>query len=362
MSALDLVRARKLKVLAVCDVTSYEGHGTGAHRISALRALGFNVNVVDSALLPTTPAVDRFRGRVRNRLFQLGIHVRPADPAHVNSRVVNEARAAQWDILWLDKELNISRETMRTFRRLCPSALIFGFSPDDMFARHNQSRNFLESLPEYDAFITTKSFNVSELRSLGCGRVVFVGNGFDPDTFRPMALSGSDYVTLGGDVGFIGAYERERAAYMLELAQLGLKVRVWGGGWEKMKDRHPNLRLEFTHIFGDAFARACGAFKINLAFLRKLNRDQQTTRSVEIPACGGFMLAERTEEHLDMFIEGREAEFFETAAELHEKCRYYLERPEERLKVAEAGRQRCLSSGYDNVSRLGEVLGKLLPR
>src|SRR5690606_10053631 len=162
----------------------------------------------------------------------------------------------------------------------------------------NQSQQFIQALPHYDWFITTKASSVGGLRALGCRRPVVVGNGFDPGAFRPVAVSARDVERLGGDVGLIGTYEEQRARSVLALARAGLRVRVWGDGWRALRQRHPRLRVERAALGFDDFARACAAFKINLGFLRKLNADQQTTRSVEIPACGGFMLAERTAEHL----------------------------------------------------------------
>ena len=133
-------------------------------------------------------------------------------------------------------------------------------------------------------------------------------------------------------------------------------MRIWGAFWERFRVHHPNLRVERREVFQDEYAKVLCATKINLGFLRKMNRDQQTARSIEIPACGAFMLAERTDEHLGLFVEGVEAEFFADDTEMVEKVRHYLAHEEKRREIAAAGRQRCLTSGYSNQERLSKVL------
>ncbi|GAI07177.1 unnamed protein product, partial [marine sediment metagenome] len=60
------------------------------------------------------------------------------------------------------------------------STVIAGYSPDDMAGRHNQSSQFLKALPFYDTYFTTKSYNVDELKNLGCPNVKFIENAYDP--------------------------------------------------------------------------------------------------------------------------------------------------------------------------------------
>lgn len=354
-----MVSLKGLRILALSPVSEYGGHNTSRHRIKALTSLGCEIYVVDSAL-GRCPGVANIRRKICNRLFYYGLPVSLPDVANDNARLLVAAKQGHWDIIWLEKSLTISPETLVRIRKHCSVTRIIGFAPDDMNGRHNQSQQFLKALPLYDCFLTTKSYNVEELGSVGCPNVVFVGNGFDPENFRPLPGSSEDRVRLGGDVGFIGTYERERAELMHYLATQGIRVRGWGSNWEKMPWQHPNLTIENIPLYGDEFAKACGVFKINLGFLRKINRDQQTTRSVEIPACGGFMLAERSQEHLELFEEGKEAEFFASREELLQKCRHYLHDDQERLAIARRGYERCLRSGYTNAERLRDALRVIL--
>jgi len=325
--------------------------GTCLQRMETLRQLGHQILPVDTEPEDVHRKSQRLIYRVKRKL--LG----PSDLAKANQNLIQLLKKHNVNMLWLDKALNIRPETLNIVRQINPKTIIVGYSPDDMMAKHNQTRNFLKGISLYDIYFTTKSFNVNELQALGCPRVVFVGNAYDPKLHEPVVVTYKDQLKFGGKVGFIGAYEKERAEQLLYLAENGVSVRVWGPNWrQNRKLSHPNLKMEGRALWGGDYAKAICSFDINLAFLCKVNRDLQTTRSVEIPACGAFMLAERTDEHLSLFEEGKEAEFFSTNKELLEKVRYYLTHEEDRGKIANAGRNRCLKSGYSYRDRLSEML------
>jgi len=326
--------------------------GTCLQRMEAMRELGNDVVPVDT--LPENVH------KKQNQLFYraIGKLFGPFDLAGVNQKIIELKKEKDIHLLWIDKGLTIRAEILMQIHQLGPKTIVAGYSPDDMAAKHNQSRNFLKGLPYYNIYFTTKSYNVKELKDLGCPLVFFVGNAYDPKTHSPIDVTEGDRIKYGGSVGFIGGYERERAESMLYLAENGISIRVWGPNWSrKIQVSHPNLKIEGKPLRGEEYVKAICSFDINLAFLRKINRDLQTTRSIEIPACSAFMLAERTNEHLELFEEGKEAEFFETKEELFEKVRYYLNHDEERKNIAKAGRERCLKSGYSNHKRIEIMLG-----
>jgi spore maturation protein CgeB len=142
------------------------------------------------------------------------------------------------------------------------------------------------------------------------------------------------------------------------LAENGIKIKVWG--WSKDSKRgkinHPNILNMDRYAYGDEFAKVMCASAVCLNFLRKANRDTETTRSIEIPACGAFMLAERTKQHQEMFTEGTEAIYFESKEELLEKVKYYLTHKEIRIQIALAGYRRCLLEDYSYENQLKLIL------
>jgi hypothetical protein len=228
-----------------------------------------------------------------------------------------------------------------------------------MTARWNTSRRFFDTLPLYDAFVTTKSYGVAELMALGAQRVVFSPNGYDPTCHRPTSDVTGGLPKRDIDVGFIGTFEEARARSIRTLCDAGVRVTVFGSGWERMPPPAPvGLTVE-KPVLGAMYSQTLCRFRIALGFLRKINRDLQTTRSVEIPACGVFMLAERSQEHLDLFEEGVEAEYFGSDEELVAKVRHYLYASHARERIAAAGRERAIKGRYSYAWRLFDALQAL---
>ena len=70
------------------------------------------------------------------------------------------------------------------------------------------------------------------------------------------------------------------------------------------------------------------------------------------------MLHERTDETMEYFDADRECALYGDAEEMISKIDYYLANPREREAIAEAGRRRCLTSGYSIDDRAATILAK----
>lgn len=343
-----------MNILSVGSLSGFSN--TCLHRHWALKKIADHVDEVNTNKNPCS-----LWYRIAYHLFLYGLPVRIPENNDENQQIKYLVDRNEYDIVWIDKGNSIYPKTLRYIKDHSPSTIIISYSPDNMALRHNQSQQYLECIPLYDYIITNKSYILDDMIQLGAKELIFVNNSYEPSFHYPRELNTADYEKLGGDVGFVGSWEKERCESILYLVDHGIKVRVFGNSkWKDYKNYSRNLQIEDHGLYNEDYAKSFRAFKISLCFLRKMNYDQQTTRTVEIPACGGFMMAERTSEHLAMFEEEKEAAYFSSNEELLEKCRYYLEHESERNQIAEAGLQRCLHSGYSNEGMIRKVLQNVL--
>ena len=280
----------------------------------------------------------------------------PLDIDNINKRLINEVKHFNPEVLFIIKGNLIKPSTLRSIKNINPNIILISWSLDDMYASHNRSLYYKNGLNLYDHVFTTKSYNVSELKSLGAKKVHFIYQAFSNKYHIPCKQCENSKYQF--DVLFIGTAEKERIDSLNYLAQNGIKINIYGGGWNKVNKTtlHNNLVINEYDLIGSDYADAISCSKISLCFLRKINRDLHTSRSIEIPACKGFMIAERTNEHLSLFKEGIEAEFFTSNEELLKKVNYYLLNEEKRQEVIEKGYQKCIEKDYSYDNMLARIL------
>jgi dsDNA-binding SOS-regulon protein len=327
---------------------------TSSQRLLALRDLGNDVFTIDTSIhSSSTFKWLKVLILLINKIF-MRLHI-PLDLAKANATLLEEIKKQSYSIVLIEKGLTIKPSTLLIIKTHHPECRLLSYSPDDMSMKSNQSHSYVKSIPLYDLHVTNKSYNVSELKLLGAREVLFLPKAYDPHLHYPRSLTTDEISRFSTDVSFIGAYEADRYNTMLFLAKAGIKVTIRGPGWETYINKDPNLNVIPGWIYPEDYVKIICSAKINLAFLRKSARDLQTDRSVEIPACGAFMIAERTSEHLQLFQENVEAVFFNKPLELHEKVLFYLENAAPRNQVAHNGRERCINSGYSITEQFKKI-------
>lgn len=257
------------------------------------------------------------------------------------------------DVVVVDSSQYVSAAGLRRLRHRHPALYVY-YTPDNLLYRGNRSRWLLGSLPYWDLLFTTKASKVRGLERLGVRQPVLVGKAFDPSLHRPLSPEevGPDFERF--DAVFMGTYETVREEAVRALASAGLRVIVYSNDWPSRR-QPANVEVRRT-VVGHDYVRALHHGKVALCFLRKIMDDQITQRTMEITAIGRPMLGEKTEEHDQHFVDGREYAGFRDLNELVDQARTLLANQELRLRIGRAGRQRCLESGYSTIDRAKSML------
>lgn len=281
-----------------------------------------------------------------------------ANVERLNAAVLSACREFRPHMTFFVKARHIVPETLDAVGAFGPR---FAYMNDDMFNPANQTPTFFANVPKFDCILTTKSFNVREFERAGTPLAVYLPNAYDPRVHFPAEASPEERRRIGGDIAFIGTFRRERADFLARIAngRDHFRMHVWGGGWEKMRRYPHRLRrwkrlrgaVHTFELIGEQMGKAMAANAVCLGLLYHDNRDLHTSRSFEIPACAGFMLAERTEEHQLYFTEDEEAAYFGCFEELVSKLRFYVAHEEPRRRIAQAGYRRSVQSSYRYVDR-----------
>jgi glycosyltransferase involved in cell wall biosynthesis len=316
----------------------------------ALRRLGCDVTDIDVQTI-----IPQWRQRSNRGIVRL---LRSRIIREYNQLILDAASHLHPDILLAFKGTAVTPATLRILRSM--GITLYNYFPDTIPSE--QGRFLSEAIHEYDCVFYTKKFwDTEPPDGLGKRPLVFLPHGYDPDVHRRLELDSRDISELTHDVTVVASHTAYKEQLLGELVRLmpNLDLHIYGDRWID-PPRAPELRrhIKGMAVTGSMYVKTLQAARINLAITSWTGRmevDETTTRSFEIPACGGFMLHERTRELLELYDEDREIACFSSVEELASKIDYYLSHPEERYAIARAGHARCVPA-YSYDSRMKEIL------
>ena len=238
------------------------------------------------------------------------------------------------------------------------------YNNDDPFAKMHKIklpwhhkylwRFYLDNLQYFNFNYFYRKNNIKESITYKANNANLMLPAFIPWKDLPIELNTDELLKYKCDVVFIGHYENDnRVNYLRNIVKAGYKVKLYGGTyWTKnvLSDLYEYF-APIRSVYNVEYTKAlCGA-EICLVFLSKINRDTYTRRCFEIPASGKLMLAERTEDLMNMFEEDIEACYFSNENELVEKVNWLMSDKILRSRIAEAGRLRVVNDKHDIINR-----------
>lgn len=281
--------------------------------------------------------------------------------ARLNKDVLAMAERERPDVFWADKLLGLWPRTLDRLKAMGVKSV--SYMIDNAFGPRRDPgwRLYMKDIPHFDLHVVQRDKNIADYIDRGARDVIKIQTAYEPTIHFPVEGVWTDKDRDRG-VSFIGTSYDDRPEFLTRLwRECGFPVVISGDRmWRERLDAEAAKALYTgTELYGREYREAVWRSKINLSFITHSNQDEFVHKSFEIAACGGFLLAERSAGHMERFVEGEEAVFFTGFEECAEKIRRYLPDEAARERIAKAGRERAVRSGYSNDAQVGKIVERL---
>jgi spore maturation protein CgeB len=339
-----------MKILYAAGMSPEE---SSLYRLWALERLGHQV-------IP----FNTFDYQPRNRLVRSATHRLSIGPSidRLNRDLLRIAEADKPDLFWADKLLTMRSRTIDRLRAMGMATV--SYMIDNPFGPRRDSgwRLYMMNIPHYDLHVVQRDKNIADYTSRGARDVIKIQTAYEPTLHFPPPANWSD-ADCNRDVSFIGTPYDNRAEILGRLwRECGFSVSVSGSERLWGRAMQPDVfkaTFRTGELYRTEYREAIWRSRINLSFLTHSNQDEFVHKSFEIAGCGGFLLAERSDGHLQRFKEDEEAVFFSNFDELAAKVRRYLPDEAARRRIAHAGNLRAVRDGYHNDRQVSLIIDRV---
>jgi hypothetical protein len=231
---------------------------------------------------------------------------------------------------------DVLAETLEAVAPRHPTAL---FTPDCWSLP--LERETLALARRVDLLLTVARGQIPDFLTAGVRRAEFLAEACDPDAHHPVARPRPGFVS---DVAFIGKTDAGSArvaarAGLVREVSVRFETAVYGRGWEPI-----GITPRRRDVYPREYREICSGAKI------VLGRDWTTecegytsNRTWFTLGCGGFLITSRSPGLETLVANHRHLVWYDSDDECLELIAHYLARPEQRRRIAEAGRLYALA-------------------
>lgn len=259
-----------------------------------------------------------YKSPIHKTLVRLGL-TRLA--TNIQKRLFAELNGQYFDLIWVFKGMELIPQTIKTLKK--QTTRLINFNPDNPFifsGKGSGNTNITQSIHLYDEYFTYDHEVKSRIElefDIKCTLVPF---GFDNEVISNEELNEVEEIKA---VCFVGNPDAFRTKIIQEILDIGLPLHVYGHDWQKHL-KHPNLTSHGA-VYEKDYYKTLRKYRVQLNIMRVHNLDSHNMRSIEVPGCGGIMLAPRTNDHVRFFEEEKEVFLFKDIRDLKIKSKNILD-------------------------------------
>ena len=252
------------------------------------------------------------------------------------------------------KGMRLTVESLRRCKRIVgPNSTWINYNPDDpfdTFSRGNSNKNILSAIPQYDIYGTWTHRLMAPIRNAGCQNPIIIPFASDPSTHTP---SQTIDLELSGTITFVGGWDRYREEMLSCLR--GLPIRIFGSGWDRSGSKFPfRNNISAHNIYDSKLRRVITSSLASINVLRPQNFGSHNMRTFEIPAMGGVMLTDYSEDQALNFPPGKASLMFSSRDELRSKADALVSGAIDTQRIRAAGQE--LAEGQRYIHRAASLL------
>jgi spore maturation protein CgeB len=275
-----------------------------------------------------------FPGRLRNRFEWLNRF----EHQRLNKQFIRLALKIRPDIAIIAGGHRIGVNTIKLLKKRRILCVLWTIDAPIAF------QPILDVAPFFNYIFCQGTEAVEILENAGNKNVHWLPVGCDPEYHKRIKFSGIEREKYGKEIAFVGSYYPNRWKILSELKDFD--IGIWGPRWNQINDSNiSSIDIKDIHLNYSSWVKIYSAAKIVIVIHYqdgKIPCYQISPKVFEAMACNSFVLVDRQKDVFSIFEDKTHLVEFDSADDLKKKIRYYLNNPEERQKIANAGSSEVL--------------------